>query len=220
MRVLHATRGTVDAVLAGCPILPVEGLVCPNPACRGGYQIDESPFGEPVGWCPVCERGVVPPVLSGRIAIAVDGAIAATATADEVLQVFDAWDAALGFPHRAIVVGTGGPDEPIVLVDADADASTWPVVADYSEHAAALDLRPGGWVVAVSDVAPTTERCPNPACEHGSVKAITEFDQVNPDMTAWGQSLMACPVCDCEESCPPVPVSAAPAGTVTTWEAT
>ena len=41
----------------------------------------------------------------------------------------------------------------------------------------------------------------------------------SPDGTP-AEDYLPCDACGCEESCPPVPVAAAPVGTITTWEAT
>lgn len=201
MRVLHATLGAVDAVLAGCPILPVEGLVCPNPACRDGYQIDGS--GEPVGWCPVCESGVVPPVLSGRIAVAAPCPPAGTSERYG-LAACTTCDG-LG----ALIVGTATATDVLPVNKESTEA--------LARFLPALGLSPGQWVVTIEDWAPTTDRCPR--CWGAEHLPCTD-PMCEPDDGDSHVHWVTCPTCDGVGSCPPVPVAAAPDGTITTWEAT
>lgn len=219
--VLHATDPARRAVLDGSPILPVDGRRCPE--CGGcGWIAEPDPAtGEPINpqQCPTC-RGdaVLPPVLSGRFTVAVDGAIVGTATAEEVLPVVD--DIEKVPPDSNGVEVLGG----VVVIFGSEKREDSPDAKPYREgkvvrdgegqalSAAVLDLRPGGWVVLLSDAAPTTERCPE--CWGSRFMFYRRFNG-----GAGGSFREECHTCGSDGSCPPVPVESAPAGTVTTWEA-
>lgn len=247
--VLHVSREVADALPAGLSIAPVEEQWC---GCCGGYGWIAEPdpsTGEPINpqQCPTC-RGdaVLPPVLSGRIAIAVpcppagsaerhglpvcttcDGKgalIIGTATATDVLPVV---------PER----GRGNVEVPnagMLTVSCDGKRVTrfrwrrnaWTheptlyVNKESTEALArflpALDLSPGQWVVTIEDWAPTTDRCPR--CWGAEHLPCTD-PMCEPDDGDSHVHWVTCPTCDGVGSCPPVPVAAALDGTITTWEA-
>lgn len=74
---------------------------------------------------------------------------------------------------------------------------------DISDQVPYGHWTPGGWAWELADPIPTTKQCPWPECEEGSIPAL---NPLSPAMTAFGEALDACPVCDCEGSCPPIPV--------------
>lgn len=212
--VLHVSRPVADALPAGLSIAPVEGRECLYCDGRGKTRVWTGDRAYDVDTCPKCDgRCVVPPVLSGRIAVAApcppagtserhglaacttcDGLgalIVGTATAKEVLPVRHRDTCQLSLTDEHVCLGWIA--HPVVHVHDDG-------FDDLDEYADALGLRPGGWVVTIEDWAPTTERCPE--CGDGE----SDFED----------SALICPTCDGDESCPPVPVAAAPVGTITT----
>lgn len=230
--VLHVSREVADALPAGLSIAPVEARDYRCPRCGASFSL---PLGTTCSdHAPVC----VPSDLWGRIAVAtpcldcgghgwdaephpstgepinprpcrscdaLGALIVATATATGVLPVMHRDTCQLSLTDEHVCLGWIA--HPVVHVHDDG-------FDDLDEYADALGLSPGQWVVTIEDWAPTTDRCPGCwGVGHGEPVYRLSIE-------VGGLDYLPCDACDGEESCPPVPVAAAPIGTITTWEGT